>query len=103
IIAFNGEVDRACAEHVARQFVEVLIAPSYSSEALAVFAAKANPRVLQIALPAPGSGRNAHDLKRVGSGLLIQTADNHDIAASDLKVVTTRKPTPGQARDLLFA
>ena len=76
IIAFNGEVDRACAEHVAKQFVEVLIAPSYSAEALAVFAKKANVRVLQIDLPAAGAGRNAHDLKRVGSGLLIQTADN---------------------------
>ena len=43
---------RACAEHVAKQFVEVLIAPSYSAEALAVFAKKANVRVLQIGLPA---------------------------------------------------
>jgi phosphoribosylaminoimidazolecarboxamide formyltransferase/IMP cyclohydrolase len=103
IIAFNGEVDRACAEHVAKQFVEVLIAPSYSADALAVFAKKANVRVLEIALPASGAGRNAHDLKRIGSGLLIQTADNHDIGASDLKVVTTRKPTPAQTADLLFA
>ena len=103
IIAFNGEVDGACAEHVAKQFVEVLIAPSYSADALAVFATKANVRVLEIALPAAGAGRNSHDLKRVGSGLLIQTADNHDIAASDLKVVTTRKPTPAQTADLLFA
>ncbi|HEV7577083.1 MAG TPA: bifunctional phosphoribosylaminoimidazolecarboxamide formyltransferase/IMP cyclohydrolase [Caldimonas sp.] len=103
IIAFNGEVDRASAERVARQFVEVLIAPSYSTEALAVFAAKANTRVLQIDLPAPGAGRNTHDLKRVGSGLLIQTADNPDIDAGDLKVVTTRKPTPAQTHDLLFA
>ncbi|HSC64309.1 MAG TPA: bifunctional phosphoribosylaminoimidazolecarboxamide formyltransferase/IMP cyclohydrolase, partial [Caldimonas sp.] len=103
IIAFNGEVDRACAEHVAKQFVEVLIAPSYSDEALAVFAKKANVRVLRIALPASGAGRNTHDLKRVGSGLLVQTADNEDIAAGDLKVVTTRKPTPAQTADLLFA
>jgi len=103
IIAFNGEVDGACAEQVARQFVEVLIAPSYSAEALAVFAKKANVRVLQIALPARGAGRNAHDLKRVGGGLLIQTADNEDIGASDLKVVTTRRPTPQQTEDLLFA
>jgi phosphoribosylaminoimidazolecarboxamide formyltransferase/IMP cyclohydrolase len=103
IIAFNREVDRACAERVAKQFVEVLIAPSYSAEALAVFAAKANTRVLEIALPASGGGRNAHDLKRVGSGLLIQTADNLDIAEADLKVVTAKTPTPEQTRDLLFA
>ncbi len=103
IIAFNGAVDRACAELVAKQFVEVLIAPSYSAEALAVFAAKANTRVLEITLPGPGSGRNTHDLKRVGSGLLIQTADNLDLAEADLKVVTRKAPTAEQTRDLLFA
>jgi len=103
IIAFNVAVDRAAAELVAKQFVEVLIAPSYSAEALAVFAAKANTRVLEIALPGVGAGRNAHDLKRVGSGLLIQTADNDDIVESDLQVVTRKAPTAGQTRDLLFA
>jgi phosphoribosylaminoimidazolecarboxamide formyltransferase / IMP cyclohydrolase len=103
IIAFNREVDRAAAELVAKQFVEVLIAPSYSADALAVFAGKANTRVLQIALPGPGSGRNTHDLKRVGSGLLIQTADNLDIGEGDLKVVTTKSPSTAQTRDLLFA
>ena len=104
IIAFNSAVDRACAEAVAKQFVEVLIAPAFSAEALAVFAAKPNARVLQIELPAvAGAGRNSHDTKRVGSGLLIQTADNHEIIAADLKVVTTRQPTPEQMQDLLFA
>jgi phosphoribosylaminoimidazolecarboxamide formyltransferase/IMP cyclohydrolase len=103
IIAFNREVDRACADRVAKQFVEVLIAPSFSADALAVFAAKANTRVLQIDLPAPGAGRNSHDIKRVGSGLLMQTADNLEIGERDLKVVTTKAPTPAQTRDLLFA
>jgi phosphoribosylaminoimidazolecarboxamide formyltransferase/IMP cyclohydrolase len=103
IIAFNGEVDRACAEHVAKQFVEVLIAPAYSVDALAVFAAKANTRVLQIDLPPPGAGRNSHDVKRVGSGLLIQTGDNDDVSESGLRVVTKRAPTPAQTKDLLFA
>jgi phosphoribosylaminoimidazolecarboxamide formyltransferase / IMP cyclohydrolase len=103
IIAFNRELDRASAEHVAKQFVEVLMAPAFSAEALAVFAAKANVRVLQIELPAPGEGRNAYDLKRVGSGLLMQSADNHDVAAADLKVVTAKAPTPAQMSDLLFA
>ena len=82
IIAFNREVDGACAELVAKQFVEVLIAPRFSAEALDVFAAKANVRVLQIAAArrrAPG--RNAYDMKRVGSGLLVQSADDHDVAA----------------------
>ncbi|MEO7055683.1 MAG: bifunctional phosphoribosylaminoimidazolecarboxamide formyltransferase/IMP cyclohydrolase, partial [Caldimonas sp.] len=105
IIAFNAEVDRACAEHVARQFVEVLIAPSFTAEALAVFAAKVNVRVLSIALPQTGAagGGNRHDSKRIGSGLLMQTADRHEIAERDLRVVTTKQPSPDQMRDLIFA
>jgi phosphoribosylaminoimidazolecarboxamide formyltransferase / IMP cyclohydrolase len=108
IIAFNTEVDAAAAALVAKQFVEVLIAPGFTPEALAVFAAKANTRVLQISLPPGGAsaweqGRNQQDVKRVGSGLLIQTADNHVLERSALRVVTTRHPTPQQLDDLLFA
>jgi len=103
IIAFNAEVDRACAERVVKQFVEVLVAPSYSAEALAVFAAKANTRVLSIDLPAGEQPGNAHDFKRVGSGLLIQTADDTRITATDLRIVTRRPPSEAQLADLLFA
>ena len=104
IIAFNAAVDGACAEAVAKQFVEVLMAPSFSADALAVFAAKKNVRVLQIDLPGePGAGRNSHDTKRVGSGLLIQTADNHVLDPASVKVVTKRRPTAAQMQDLLFA
>ena len=106
IIAFNRPVDQAAAEAVSKQFVEVLMAPSYSAEALAIFKAKANVRVLQIALPEADlafAGRNSQDIKRIGSGLLIQSADNHELSLSDLKVVTNAQPTPQQLKDLLFA
>jgi phosphoribosylaminoimidazolecarboxamide formyltransferase / IMP cyclohydrolase len=108
IIAFNTTVDKAAAEAISKQFVEVLIAPDYTAEALAIFTAKANVRVLKIALPKGGAtvweqGRNSHETKRVGSGLLIQTADNHEISQSDLKIVTQKQPTPQQMADLLFA
>ena len=103
IIAFNRPVDQAAAEAVSKQFVEVLMAPSYSAEALAIFKAKANVRVLQIALPEGQAGRNTQDIPRIGSGLLIQSADNHELSLSDLKVVTTVQPTPQQLQDLLFA
>jgi phosphoribosylaminoimidazolecarboxamide formyltransferase/IMP cyclohydrolase len=111
IIAFNAIVDGATAALVAKQFAEVLIAPDYTDEARAVFAAKANLRVLRIALEglrrdgatAWEQGRNSHDLKRVGSGLLIQSADNREITRAELKVVTTRQPTPQQTDNLLFA
>ncbi|KQP43960.1 bifunctional phosphoribosylaminoimidazolecarboxamide formyltransferase/IMP cyclohydrolase [Pseudorhodoferax sp. Leaf274] len=120
IIAFNRPVDLATAQQVHKQFVEVLMAPGYSDEALALFQstkAKQNVRVLEIALPnaygaadaARGgssdwdNGRNAMDVKRIGSGLLIQTADNHALQLADLKVVTKKQPTPQQLQDLLFA
>jgi len=48
-------------------------------------------------------GLNSHDVKRVGSGLLIQTADNYELQRSELKVVTKLAPTPQQLDDLLFA
>ena len=109
IIALNREVDETTAQAISQQFVEVLMAPAYSEAALAVFKAKANVRVLQIDLPdaagdtAWARGRNAQDVKRVGSGLLIQTADNHELTVADLKVVTKVQPTPQQLEDLLFA
>ncbi|MCH7341889.1 bifunctional phosphoribosylaminoimidazolecarboxamide formyltransferase/IMP cyclohydrolase [Pelomonas sp. CA6] len=108
IIAFNREVDAAAAQAVSKQFVEVLMAPAFSAEALEIFKAKVNVRLLQIALPAGGAtpwqqGRNAQDLKRVGSGLLVQTADNHFLQKSELKVVTTLQPSAQQLDDLMFA
>ena len=104
IIAFNRPVDRAAAEAVSKQFVEVLMAPSFTPEALEVFKSKVNVRILQIDLPADGTqGRNQIDIKRVGSGLLMQTADNHELTLADLKVVSKLQPTPEQLQDLLFA
>ncbi|MBN9321563.1 MAG: bifunctional phosphoribosylaminoimidazolecarboxamide formyltransferase/IMP cyclohydrolase [Delftia acidovorans] len=108
IIAFNRTVDKAAAEAVVKQFVEVLMAPDFTSEALEIFKPKVNVRLMKIALPAGGErawdqGRNAMDAKRVGSGLLLQTADNHELALADLKVVTVKQPTPEELQDLLVA
>jgi len=109
IIAFNRTVDGAAAAQVSKQFVEVLMAPDFTAEALEIFKAKANVRLLKIALPAHGGtthwsrGRNAMDTKRIGSGLLLQTADNHELSLIDLKVVTKKQPTLEEMEDLLFA
>ncbi|WP_186058716.1 bifunctional phosphoribosylaminoimidazolecarboxamide formyltransferase/IMP cyclohydrolase [Burkholderia gladioli] len=100
IIAFNREVDEAAAQAVAKQFVEVLIAPSFSAAARQVFAAKQNVRLLEIAL---GDGFNAFDLKRVGGGLLVQSLDSRNVQPDELRVVTKRQPTPKELGDLLFA
>ena len=108
IIALNCPLDERAALQISKQFVEVLMAPAFSPEALEVFKTKVNVRLLQIELPAGGDnawaqGRNAIDVKRVGSGLLMQTADNHALALADLKVVSQLQPTPSQLQDMLFA
>ena len=101
IIAFNRPLDEAAARAiVGRQFAEVLIAPTVTPQALAACAGKPNIRVLEIP---PGTGHNTHDVKRVGSGLLIQAADLHVLTRADLKVVTRRAPTEAETHDLLFA
>ena len=111
IIAFNRPLDAAAAQAVSQQFVEVLIAPAYAADALALLAAKANVRVLEISLDgvrrdgstAWAQGHNVHDVKRIGSGLLIQSADNQDVTAAEFRVVTKQQPTAAQLTDLLFA
>jgi phosphoribosylaminoimidazolecarboxamide formyltransferase/IMP cyclohydrolase len=101
IIAFNRTLDAATAKTILdRQFVEVLIAPDYEDGALEYAKKKANVRVLRIP---HGQGLNNYDSKRVGSGLLLQSADNRGMSAGELKVVTKIAPSEAQLGDLLFA
>lgn len=100
IIAFNREVDGATAQQITdNQFMEVIMSPHFSAEALAILAEKKNVRVLQIPLQA---GANRFELKRVGGGLLVQTPDIHRISREDLRVVSQRQPTEQEWQDLLF-
>jgi phosphoribosylaminoimidazolecarboxamide formyltransferase/IMP cyclohydrolase len=100
IIAFNRPLDARAAEAVAKQFVEVVIAPAVGDDARAVFAPKTNVRLLTAPLEA---GAQALDLKRVGGGLLVQSPDAMNVTRDALRVVTKLKPTPQQVEDLLFA
>lgn len=102
IIAFNRTLDAATARTILeRQFVEVLIAPDYEDGALEYARKKANVRVLRI--PFAPASKGFIDTKRVGSGLLMQTADDRAVSRDELKVVTRLAPTEAQLRDLLFA
>ncbi len=103
IIAFNREVDEAAAQAVAKQFVEVLIAPSFTAGAKQVLVAKQNVRVLQIELGDTATAVNAFDMKRVGGGLLLQSPDAKNVQPSELRVVSKRAPTAKEMEDLLFA
>jgi len=102
ILAFNRTLDAATAKTILdRQFVEVLIAPDYEPAALEYATRKANVRVLRIPL-APAS-KGFIDTKRIGSGMLMQTADDRVVTREELKVVTKIAPTDAQFADLLFA
>jgi phosphoribosylaminoimidazolecarboxamide formyltransferase/IMP cyclohydrolase len=102
IVCVNTELDGATAEAICSIFTEVVIAPSVSAEARAVFAAKKNLRLLVTGeLPDPRRGGLA--VKPITGGLLVQSRDNGAIAASDLKVVTRRAPTEQELKDCLFA
>ncbi|RXR03519.1 bifunctional phosphoribosylaminoimidazolecarboxamide formyltransferase/IMP cyclohydrolase [Pseudoxanthomonas composti] len=102
ILAFNRTLDAATAKTILdRQFVEVLIAPDYEPAALEYATRKANVRVLRIPL-APAS-KGFIDTKRIGSGMLMQTADDRVVTREELKVVTKIAPTDAQFSDLLFA
>nr|WP_276516215.1 bifunctional phosphoribosylaminoimidazolecarboxamide formyltransferase/IMP cyclohydrolase [Rosenbergiella australiborealis] len=101
IIAFNRELDAATAQAIiSRQFVEVIIAPSASSEALAITAAKQNVRVLTCG--EWQQRQNGFDFKRVNGGLLVQDRDLGMVCQDELKVVTKRQPTEEELRDALF-
>jgi phosphoribosylaminoimidazolecarboxamide formyltransferase/IMP cyclohydrolase len=102
ILAFNRPLDAevVAAINAAKQFVEVALAPAVTPEAREMLAAKPNLRLLQVPL-APGG--NGMDMKRVGGGLLLQSADSKNVTPAELKVVTTLQPTPQQMADLLFA
>ncbi|MBO9768941.1 MULTISPECIES: bifunctional phosphoribosylaminoimidazolecarboxamide formyltransferase/IMP cyclohydrolase [Xanthomonas] len=101
ILAFNKTLDAATAKAILdRQFVEVLIAPDYEAGALDYATKKANVRVLKIP---HGNGLNNYDTKRIGSGLLMQSADNRGMSLGELSVVTQRAPNEAELGDLLFA
>jgi phosphoribosylaminoimidazolecarboxamide formyltransferase/IMP cyclohydrolase len=100
IIALNIPCDGAAAEAISKQFVEVLIAPRFSDEAKAIFAAKQNVRLLEIPL---GNAFNTFDFKRVGGGLLVQAPDAKNVLENEMRVVSKRLPTPSEMNDMMFA
>ncbi|MCX8870858.1 bifunctional phosphoribosylaminoimidazolecarboxamide formyltransferase/IMP cyclohydrolase [Vibrio parahaemolyticus] len=101
IIAFNQELDAETAiAIVERQFVEVIIAPSVSAEAIEVVAAKKNVRLLECG--EWSTKTTGFDVKRVNGGLLVQDRDQGMVSLDDLKVVSKRQPTEEELKDALF-
>jgi phosphoribosylaminoimidazolecarboxamide formyltransferase/IMP cyclohydrolase len=103
VIGVDREVDAEAAEEIAKLFVEAIVAPSFTAEALARFAAKKNLRLLEIVAGETPAGRPERMLKQVSGGLLMQDADRRRVTEADLQVVTERPPTAEEMRALLFA
>ena len=98
VIGISREVDGEAAEEIAKLFVEAIVAPSFTPEALARFAAKKNLRLVEIR---PGKRETA--IKQISGGLLLQDADLARASADDLTIVTARQPSADELETLLFA
>ncbi|SHO57564.1 bifunctional phosphoribosylaminoimidazolecarboxamide formyltransferase/IMP cyclohydrolase [Vibrio quintilis] len=101
IIAFNRELDEATAKAIVeRQFVEVIIAPEVTPQAVEVVAAKKNVRLLECGY---WQGKTSgYDVKRVNGGLLVQDRDQGMVGLEDLKIVSKRHPSAEEIKDALF-
>ena len=102
IIAVNGLMDGPTAEAISGIFTEVVIAPDADADALAVFAAKKNLRLL-LTGTLPDPRRPGLALRQIGGGMLVQSRDNGGVTRADCKVVTKRAPTDAEWADMLFA
>ena len=102
IVAVNGKLDGPTARAVVEIMTEVVIAPDADEEAIAVFAAKKNLRLL-LAGGLPDPMATGEVFRSVSGGFLVQDRDRARITAADLKIVTKRQPTPDEVRDMLFA
>ncbi|PKM56300.1 MAG: bifunctional phosphoribosylaminoimidazolecarboxamide formyltransferase/inosine monophosphate cyclohydrolase [Firmicutes bacterium HGW-Firmicutes-5] len=101
IIVANREIDSKTALEINKIFIEIVVAPSYSTEALKILREKKNIRLLQLENIEVKQPDTAYDLKKVSGGLLVQTIDNV-LYEGELEVVTDRKPTPEEMEDLKF-
>ena len=101
VIALNRRVDRACAEQLSQQFIEVLLAPGFDPDALEVLGEKKNVRLLELPHWPPPS--NEVESKPVLGGQLVQTRDVVSETREQMSVMTEAQPSEQQWRDLLFA
>jgi len=105
IIGFNREVDGETAQEVSKLFVEAIVAPSYSYDALRIFEPKKNLRLIQVPMEAKKSkeNENSFDFKKISGGILIQERDVKNLDLVSLKYPTKRKPTHDEMKALQFA
>jgi len=100
IVACNKEINEKLALEMNKLFLEVIIAPKFSKKSLEIFSNKKNLRLLEIKI---SSSKNKKILKQLSDGFLLQDQDNINIKLKNLKIVTKKKPTQKEFKDLIFA
>lgn len=104
VVAFNTEVDGKAAKDMVDLFLEVVIAPSFTKEALEIFSKKPNVRLLELqAAGSPKTALSGWDMKRIAGGLLLQGWDYSPEDIKALKAVTKRQPAENELEALMFA
>ncbi len=103
IIAANREIDAKTAEEMSKIFLEIIIAPSFSAEALEILSRKKNIRLLELPTISQKMSVNDFDMKRVMGGLLVQQRDVELFDEENWKVVTDKAPTAQEIEDMKFA
>lgn len=103
IVALNREVDTPTAQKLSEIFLEIIIAPSYTQEALDILTKKKNIRLLRLPACQAPNDSSMLDMKKVAGGLLVQQLDAEILGDEPLKVVTKRAPTEDERKQLEFA
>jgi phosphoribosylaminoimidazolecarboxamide formyltransferase / IMP cyclohydrolase len=102
ILAFNRKLDGKTAEEIAKLFTEVIIAPGADDDAKTILAAKKNLRLLLMP-EMPNAGKSGIIAKSIAGGLLVQSRDSVTLDEASLRIVSKRKPSDAEMRDLRFA
>ncbi len=102
IIVANREIDEKTAVEINKIFIEIVVAPSFTEEALQILKQKKNIRLLKIENIMQKQNENSYDLKKVAGGILVQTIDSK-LTEGELKTVTKREPSKQELEDMLMA
>ncbi len=102
IVVANREIDADTANGINKIFIEIVVAPSFTAEALEILKSKKNIRLLELANIDKGYADGVYDMKKVGGGMLVQEVNNK-LFDGELEVVTDRQPTESELKDLIFA
>lgn len=103
IIAANREIDAKTAEEMSKIFLEIVVAPSFTREAIEILGRKKNIRLLKLADILQKHPTGAYDMKKVGGGLLVQDINKSLYNDNEIKVVTRKEPTKSELETMRFA